>query len=826
MVGARVTAVIALATLAGGLTATTAPAAPAQFKVGAAVATINPPYPVYMGGYGGGPAGGTIARHVNPLTGKPEDFTVRAIAIEAGGHVDEIATVDTQGYFAGYQEGPYGISDVRAAAADYLRAHGVAGASPADVIISSEHEHAAPTVIGIWGPPSHQLAYLKQVAATLTTVLEQAYDRARPATITWGAADAPWVADRVVSEGNAFEGWPRDGSLGALWARDAQTGATIAIFASEPGYPNIVYGPGDVIGPDGKPGSVLSSDFPNYTDAYLEQRLGGVAIVTDGTLGNQTSALQTDNSPSPDLPAQGSMRMTRAFDDIIHMGQLIGNLAIGALGAGHQLDRAVVGASEQYLQSPVYNPLLLADDEVAPVGGGSFWAALTQNALYPTDRAFTPPYGDAASLGTWVTALRIGDLLFTSMPGEFFPSTHEAWRRAITGPAGNFVIGAAQDFLGYEYPVYAFPFTLEGSDEAIFNPSLTLGDQVVTAGEQDAQALGFTADLTTNAEYTALENDYLRQFQPGVQFLPFPVTGDLDAGGGGFTPVLEGISQPPRDASTQGSCLADTLTACPFPPPPMGDFHWDFGDGSTATTPPQTYARAYFSPFVTHRYCAPGTYQVKVSATDSAGQTDGMTLQVTVHPALAVRIGQRGATLAAQVAGGTGQALYVHWTGPQGDSYGDVVPASGSGPLVVTVTDASGTQASARAQLSDGRLTSSLEPPAAGWATGACAASMGTGAPALVPACLSGRSILITLPRRRGLRVRAVRVTIQGSRPLTLRGDRRRVRVTLRGRPRSRYRVTVVVRTVRKGGRPGPTFVSHRAYRTCTLRMPHRRRRF
>src|SRR5581483_1223350 len=278
-----------------------ASAAPARFQVGAAVGAINPGYPVYMGGYGGGPAPGTVARHINPLTGKPEDFTVRAIAIRSGSRVIEFATVDTQGYFAGYQEGPYGISDIRAAVARYLAAHGSPGAGAQNVMVSSEHEHAAPTVIGIWGPASHQLPYLKQLAATLTTTLERAYDHARPATISWGQGDAPWVADRVIPEGNAFEGWPRDGSIGTLWARDARTGATIAVYASEPGYPNIVYGPGDMIGADGKPAAVLSSDFPNYADRYIEQRLGGVAIVTDGTLGNQTSALQTDNVPSPDL---------------------------------------------------------------------------------------------------------------------------------------------------------------------------------------------------------------------------------------------------------------------------------------------------------------------------------------------------------------------------------------------------------------------------------------------------------------------------------------------------------------------------------------------
>src|SRR5579884_934327 len=326
----------------------TASAAPAPFRVGAAVATINPTYPVYMGGYGGGPKGGTIARHIDPLTGKPEDFTVRAISITgSGGRTVEFATVDTQGYFAGYQEGPYGISNVRAAVASYLQRHGDPAATPAAVIISSEHEHAAPTVIGIWGPPSHQLPYLKEVAARLTYVLEHAYASARPATITWGEGSAPWVADRVIAEGNAFEGWPRDGSIGTLWARDARTGATIALYATEPGYPNIVYGPGDMLGPHGQAEAVLSSDFPGYAEAYIEQRLGGTAIISPGTLGNQTGPLQTDNVSSPDLPPQTYMvhgrkvrwRQTRAFDDELHMGRLMGNLVIGSLAHGGLIRR-------------------------------------------------------------------------------------------------------------------------------------------------------------------------------------------------------------------------------------------------------------------------------------------------------------------------------------------------------------------------------------------------------------------------------------------------------------------------------------------------------
>ena len=687
------------------------------FRVGAATANIDPSYPVYMGGYGGGPPGGTVIRHIDPLTGRPEHFTVRAIAIARGAQVLEFATVDTQGYFAGYQEGPYGIYNVRLAVARYLRDHGVPAEQPSDIIISSEHEHAAPTVIGIWGPASHQLPYLKEVAARLTGALERAYQKARPATLAWGHANAPWVSDRVLAEGNAFEGWPRDGSVGTLWARDARTGSTIAVYASEPGYPNIVYGPGDMIGPGNKQQAVLSSDFPDYADAYIEHRLGGVAIVTDGTLGNQTGPLQTDSAPSPDLAPQDypaaavhskhaghvTLRQTRAFDDAIHMGQLIGNLVIGSLAHGGVIRTPVLKAAQQYVQTPVDNAALIAISYAEPVDGEQLFGTITRGSIYPADRAITPPYAAGAVLDTWVTSFRIGNLLFTTMPGEFFPEIHAAWMRGIHGPAGDFVIGAAQDFLGYEYPAYAFPFTLEGGDEHIFNPSVALGDQVVTAGEQDAAALGFRVNYTSTAEVSALENHYFRAFKPGVQVLSFPAAGDLGASGNGFTPTLEGVSEAARVSST-GACVADPLGSCPLPPAPVGGFHWRFGDGTTAVTPPQVFVRAWYSPFLHHRYCKPGTYNVTVSATDPQGRTDAMTLPIHVYPALRVRIVRHGDRALAVTSGGDGAIVNYTWTiGGRRHAYRRAVNVSQGAHLSVVVSDAAGGVASSRPQLASAR---------------------------------------------------------------------------------------------------------------------------
>jgi hypothetical protein len=256
------------------------------------------------------------------------------------------------------------------------------------------------------------------------------------------------------------------------------------------------------------------------------------------------------------------------------------------------------------------------------------------------------------------------------------------------------VIGAAQDFLGYEYPAYAYPFTLEGGDEHIFNPSVVLGDQVVLAGEQNASTLGFHADDTTNGEVSALDNRYLRAFRPGVQLLPFPDSGDLPADGKGFDPALEGISQAARVSST-GTCVANPLGACPLPPAPMGGFHWSFGDGSRSVTPPQVFARAWFSPFLHHRYHAPGTYRVTVTASDKNGRTDTMSVPIHVYQALQVRIVRRAGRAVARVRGGDGVVLNYRWTiDGHRHAYTRAIRTPARAPLSVTVSDAAGGLAS------------------------------------------------------------------------------------------------------------------------------------
>src|SRR3954471_2330761 len=114
----------------------------AIFRVGMAVEDITPApdHPQYLGGFG---------QMAKPTSNVHDPLQVRAFAISNGKTLVEFAIVDTQGWFSGYQEGSYGVTDARQQAASYLSKHGFPGTTEASFIVSSTHSHAAPTIMGI-----------------------------------------------------------------------------------------------------------------------------------------------------------------------------------------------------------------------------------------------------------------------------------------------------------------------------------------------------------------------------------------------------------------------------------------------------------------------------------------------------------------------------------------------------------------------------------------------------------------------------------------------------------------------------------------------------
>src|SRR5438309_12106607 len=73
-----------------------AAATPGLFRAGAAARSIDPPVPVYSGGFSLSP----------PIRKLHDPLQVRAFYVSNGRTAIAFATIDAQGYFSGYEEGP------------------------------------------------------------------------------------------------------------------------------------------------------------------------------------------------------------------------------------------------------------------------------------------------------------------------------------------------------------------------------------------------------------------------------------------------------------------------------------------------------------------------------------------------------------------------------------------------------------------------------------------------------------------------------------------------------------------------------------------------
>src|SRR5207249_11957135 len=109
----------------------------------------------------------------------------RAMVIAAGPGPKQAVVfgeIDTQGCFAAYKNGPYGLEDIRAAAS---RATGI----PAQrILLDCDHTHAGPDTLGVWGGvPTQYLAFIKRQA--VAAVKAAWHSRVR-SHLFFGAADA------------------------------------------------------------------------------------------------------------------------------------------------------------------------------------------------------------------------------------------------------------------------------------------------------------------------------------------------------------------------------------------------------------------------------------------------------------------------------------------------------------------------------------------------------------------------------------------------------------------------------------------------------------
>ena len=362
------------------------------------------------------------------------------------------------------------------------------------------------------------------------------------------------------------------------------------------------------------------------------------------------------------------------YSEVIPQGEFVVNAIQRAMAQATPLTDDTVAGTESYMDTPADNDDLLAGIALwGPTGGACF----DQFELCTIPRSNEAPYFDQSNdhIGTYVSSVRIGDVLYSTNPGEAFPEVNAAISDSVSNARSTNVVGMAGDMLGYYYQRGDYTDQEFGSsDFERFNVGPDLAQDNANLGTGNAAALGFATNPTATvfAAHDATVED-----KPGVQFYPDQVESS--------DPTINfyGSSAKSQD---------ETVTV-------VGDLSWDFDDGTTATTA----SKDRFD----HTFPGPGSYDVTATVTGSNGKTRSWSQTVVIDPPLAATAelthrSNKKASLSVSSTGGQGTLVSAQWICQDGTNVSGLAvdcPGKGSGPAQVTVADGAGNTATTAVQV-------------------------------------------------------------------------------------------------------------------------------
>lgn len=510
----------------GTLTLIPGGASPATYLVGAAVESINPTVAMiaskhfYLGGYG--LSSGTVAGVVPVMGGRfatgilADGVHTRALAVSDGTTALVTAQIETQGVFAAYKTGPFGIEDIRrdAALAATKARPGGPKLGPGQIVVDSNHSHAGPDTAGVWGGVPQ--AYLQLVHDRTVRAIVRAYTSMVPSTLSFGTAKGGVNGkdpDPLIN--NQFSNDPvnqvMDDELRVLQARSRATGKVVVTYLNWSAHPTVL----------GGDNTLVSGDYTGRLSSLLAS-YGGVGFQQVGTLGRS----QPTRRGCPDKGLKGAAASLCDLDE--YAGRVFARTKTALAAARPLTGRAIVDLHSYLIQDATTNAPIFA------LSNGGFAAGA------PILRQTTPPWFTGNVVGTTTFSGRIGDLLISGSPGEPYPQIPLAVRAAGTGMRGFLSLGTAGDFLGYLIaPFAAYPEPIRRSllsgdappavatcsgvpspvgcpspidnDTYFFNPSMTAGERVICsllrgAGEATGKALSLRSKRSTCALFA---NDLL-----------------------------------------------------------------------------------------------------------------------------------------------------------------------------------------------------------------------------------------------------------------------------------------------------------------------------
>jgi hypothetical protein len=442
------------------------------YLVGAATRDITPDGAVNLGGFGLGD--GTVIP--DAIVGRGgfgastgERIAARAVVFDDGRDAVAIANIETQGMFAAYEDGAFGLDDIARRVAEQ-----VDGLEADHILIASDHTHSGPDTIGVWGGVEE--AYLEYIREQTVAAIAAAFEQRRFARVRAGHSDASdLIYNQSCSEALNQSKEP------------AYTGPEVCATPGKDGFFRVVQATapgGDVVATftafaahsTAGGGSGLHGDWPQFVSDAMTERYGGVGVAMVGALGGTQPCRAACSFTKPSNPGYDEPNRKRAIV-LNYMAHVESAIASSEPVSGP------VDAARRHIREPITGPAVLA---LFTLGHHTGTRLL---------RSHQNPWVVGNTIRTVASAVRVGGVLFSGTPGEGFPAIGAGIRDAVEGEQEVIQLGLANDQLGYliaparYVPIIAAEAPV--NDNIIFNVSPTIGDHVMCADIALALQTGF-----------------------------------------------------------------------------------------------------------------------------------------------------------------------------------------------------------------------------------------------------------------------------------------------------------------------------------------------
>jgi hypothetical protein len=530
--------------------------AAAIYLVGGARRSINPSAAMlagknfYLGGYGitdfkvanQEQIPGTTGRYATGILG--DGAHSHAMMVSDRKRTIALAEIETQGYFASYKQGPFGIEEIRRDAAAKIaklashEAHPAPVPDAAEILVDSDHTHGGADTVGVWG--GVPTSYLRLVHDRTVAALVAAWRRMRPATLTYGVAHAGVESEEKAYPPtggtdplltNQFSTDPNnqvmDDEVRVLQAHDPATNRVIGTYVNYSSHPTVL----------GSDNTLVTGDYVGRLNLKIAKAYGGFGFDQVGTLG-RTQPARTGCTIAG---LKGARESLCELDQ--YAARVMVKIRAAVKAAKPVRGPAVVAMSSYLMTDPATSPTL-----ISLVYGGTVVGA-------PAARTVGAPWFTGDVLGTTAFSGRIGSLLISGGPGEMYPQIVAKVRHTVKGMQGYLNIGTAGDFLGYLIaPLGAYPEPVRrsmfsgdpppagdpqcaaggvsvgcpdpvGNDNYFFNVSHTIGLRLTCAllrGAADQLGKPATTYTRTDSTCAAFANDLALPPGEDTTFPPQP----------------------------------------------------------------------------------------------------------------------------------------------------------------------------------------------------------------------------------------------------------------------------------------------------------------